>query len=92
MAANAQRFPNLIFFFDGIERDINDFEGTKSSSFTFRKKDEGGGSAKSYSPDLTLSGDTYQYVRNKIINAVSPALVSIDVLIYDNCCKDEQGS
>lgn len=83
---------NLTFFFDGIRQNTDDIDGSNASSFTFRKATDSGDSAFSFSPDLQLYGDSYDYVRTKIINSPIPALVQIDVLIYDECCADDNGN
>jgi hypothetical protein len=83
---------NLAIYFDGILQNADDIDGTKSASFTFRKKDNGGDSAFSFSPELTLYDSAYDYVRTKIINSALPALTEIDVLVYDECCSDSDGN
>lgn len=83
---------NLIIYFDGIRQNLNDFEGTQSASFVFRKKTEGGESAFSFAPELTVTGDSYIYVKQQIINAPNPNVAKIDVEIYDSCCLDESGN
>jgi len=83
---------NLIFYFDGLPQNLNDFEGTQSASFVFRRKTEGGESAFSFAPELSLTGAAYDYVRQQIINAPNPNLAKIDVEIYDTCCTGGTGS
>jgi len=83
---------NLKFYFDGILQNPDDIDGALSSSFTLRKKDQGGNSAFSYSPDLSLSGAAATYVRTKIINAAIPTLEQISVKIYSDCCADANGN
>jgi hypothetical protein len=82
----------LLIFFDGIPQDLDNFNGTESASFVFRRKDEAGESAFSFAPELTVVGDTYEYVRQQIINAPNPNIAAIEVLIYDTCCLNPDGS
>lgn len=82
----------LAIYFDGIPQDLNNFNGTESASFVFRRKDEVGDSAFSFAPELTVVGDTYDYVKQQIINAPNPNIAAIDVLIYDTCCLNIDGS
>jgi hypothetical protein len=82
---------NLVIYFDGILQNADDIDGTKSASFTFRSKDNGGDSAFSFSPELTLYHGAFAYVRAKIIDAPLPALEQIKVLIYDECCAGDDG-
>jgi hypothetical protein len=82
----------LLIFFDGIPQDLDNFNGTESASFVFRRKDESGDSAFSFAPELTVVGDTYEYVRQQIINAPNPNIAAIQVLIYDTCCTNPDGS
>lgn len=82
----------LLIFFDGIPQDLDNFNGTESASFVFRRKDEAGDSAFSFAPELTVVGDTYEYVRQQIINAPNPNIAAIQVLIYDTCCTNPDGS
>jgi hypothetical protein len=83
---------DLLIFFDGIPQDLDNFNGTESASFVFRRKDEAGDSAFSFAPELTVVGDTYEYVRQQIINAPNPNIAAIEVLIYDTCCLNSDGS
>jgi hypothetical protein len=82
----------LLIYFDGIPQDLDNFNGTESASFVFRRKDEAGDSAFSFAPELTVVGDTYEYVRQQIINAPNPNIAAIEVLIYDTCCLNADGS
>lgn len=82
----------LLIFFDGIPQNLDNFNGTESASFVFRRKDEAGDSAFSFAPELTVVGDTYEYVRQQIINAPNPNIAAIQVLIYDTCCLNSDGS
>lgn len=82
----------LAIYFDGIPQDLDNFNGTESASFVFRRKDESGESAFSFAPELTIVGDTYDYVKQQIINAPNPNIAAIDVLIYDTCCLNPDGS
>ena len=82
----------LLIYFDGIPQDLDNFNGTESASFVFRRKDEAGDSAFSFAPELTVVGDTYEYVRQQIINAPNPNIAAIQVLIYDTCCLNPDGS
>lgn len=83
---------NVIIYFDGILQNLDDFQGSDGSTFVFRQKDEGGGAAVSYSPNLKLVGAAYDYVRQQIIEKPVPSLEEISVEIYDACCKDEDGN
>lgn len=82
----------LLIFFDGIPQDLDNFNGTEQASFVFRRKDETGDSAFSFAPELTVVGDTYEYVRQQIINAPNANIAAIQVLIYDTCCTNPDGS
>lgn len=82
----------LLIYFDGIPQDLDNFNGTESASFVFRRKDELGDSAFSFAPELTVVGSTYDYVKQQIINAQNPNIAGIDVLIYDTCCTNSDGS
>jgi hypothetical protein len=82
----------LLIFFDGIPQDLDNFNGTESASFVFRRKDEQGDSAFSFAPELTLVGSSYDYVKQQIINAVNPNIAGIEVLVYDTCCLNTDGS
>ncbi len=83
---------NLEIYFDGILQNNNDFDGTESVSFVYRKKTEGGESAFSFSPELTVRGAAYDYLVQEIINKPNPKLENIKVLIYDLCCLDVNGN
>lgn len=83
---------NLQIYFDGILQNNNDFDGTESVSFVYRKKTEGGESAFSFSPELTVRGAAYDYLVQEIINKPNPKLENIKVLIYDLCCLDVNGN
>ena len=82
----------LAIYFDGIPQDLNNFNGTESASFVFRRKDEAGDSAFSFAPELTVTGDTYEYIKQQIISAPNPNIAGIEVLIYDTCCLNPDGS
>jgi len=82
----------LLIFFDGIPQDLDNFNGTESASFVFRRKDELGDSAFSFAPELTVVGSTYDYVKQQIINAPNPNIAGIEVLVYDTCCLNADGS
>jgi hypothetical protein len=82
----------LLIFFDGIPQDLDNFNGTESASFVFRRKDELGDSAFSFAPELTVVGSTYDYVKQQIINAPNPNIAAIEVLVYDTCCLNSDGS
>lgn len=83
---------NLQIYFDGILQNNNDFDGTESVSFVYRKKTEGGESAFSFSPELTVRGAAYDYLVQEIINKPNPKMENIKVLIYDLCCLDVNGN
>lgn len=83
---------NLEIYFDGILQNINDFDGTESVSFVYRKKTDGGESAFSFSPELTVRGAAYDYLVQEIINKPNPKLENIKVLVYDLCCLDLSGN
>ena len=76
----------LEIYFDGILQDLNDFNGTESASFVFRRKNEAGESAFSFAPELTVTGSAYDYVKTQIINAPNPNIAFISVEIFDTCC------
>jgi hypothetical protein len=82
----------LLIFFDGIPQDLDNFNGTESASFVFRRKDEQGDSAFSFAPELNVVGLSYDYVKQQIINAVNPNIAGIEVLVYDTCCLNADGS
>jgi hypothetical protein len=83
---------NIEIYFDNNLMNLNDFDGTESISFVYRNKTESGDSGYSFSPELTLTGNAYDYVYNEIINKPNPALESIQVLVYDTCCLDDNGN
>lgn len=83
---------NIDIYFDGILQNINDFDGTESISFVYRKKTQGGESAFGFSPELTVRGAAYDYVVQEIINKPNPKLENIKVLVFDNCCLDVNGN
>lgn len=83
---------NIQIYFDNNLMNLNDFDGTESISFVYRNKTESGESGYSFSPELTLTGSAYDYVYNEIINKPNPALESIEVLVYDTCCLDDNGN
>ena len=83
---------NLEIYFDGILQNSNDFDGTESISFVYRKKTEGGESAFGFSPELTVRGAAYDYVVQEILNKPNPKLENIKVLVYDLCCLDSNGN
>ena len=83
---------NLLIYFDGIPQDLDNFNGTESASFVFRRKDEQGDSAFSFAPELTVVGSTYDYIKQQIINAPNPNIAGIEVLVYDTCCLNSDGS
>jgi len=82
---------NIRVFFDGIEQDADEINGSNSGSFTFRSKQENGENGFSFSPELSLYGSAFDYVRTKIINAAIPQLEQIEVLILEGCCADTNG-
>lgn len=77
---------------DGIERNLNDFDGTESISFSFRNKTESGDSGLSFSPELEIVGDTFSYLYSKLVDVPNPSLASVDVVVFDTCCKNPDGS
>ena len=83
---------SLLIFFDGIPQDLDNFNGTESASFVFRRKDEQGDSAFSFAPELTVVGSSYDYIKQQIINAPNPNIAAIEVLVYDTCCLNSDGS
>ena len=83
---------NVIIEINGTTLNPDDIIGADSSSFVFRQKDEGGGAAISYSPNLTLVGPAYDLIRAAIIESPVPALAELDAKVYDACCKDDQGN
>ena len=83
---------SLLIYFDGIPQDLDNFNGTESASFVFRRKDELGDSAFSFAPELTVVGSTYDYIKQQIINAPNPNIAGIEVLVYDTCCLNADGS
>jgi len=83
---------NVILEVNGVFINPDDIVGSDSSTLVFRQKDEGGGAAVSYSPNLTLVGDAYQLIRSLIIEQTTPSLVDISANVYDACCKDDQGT
>ena len=83
---------NVILEVNGQILSPDDIVGADSSTLVFRKKDQGGGAAASYSPNLTLVGDAYQLIRGLIIEQTTPSLVDISANVYDACCEDEDGN
>ena len=79
-------------YFNGIEQNLNDFDGTQSISFTFRNKDESGESGFSFSPELTVTGSAFSFLYTELIDRPNPNLESVDVLVFDDCCRNPDGS
>lgn len=77
---------------DGIERNLDDFDGTKSISFTFRNKTESGDSGLSFSPDFEITGETFDYLYNKLVAVPNPGLATAEVTVFDLCCLNPDGS
>jgi hypothetical protein len=71
---------------------LDDFDGTQSISFTFRNKDESGESGFSFSPELTVTGSAFSFLYTELIDRPNPNLESVDVLVFDDCCRNPDGS
>ena len=83
---------SIRIFIDNIERNLNDFDGTESISFSFRNKTESGDSGLSFSPELEIVGDTFDYLYSKLVDVPNPELTTADVTVFDTCCKNPDGS
>lgn len=60
--------------------------GLENVSATIRRSDGVGGSAFSFTGELTFYGDAYNIVRDLILNAAVPHLVKIPISIYSDQC------
>ena len=75
-------------FFNGIPQNLDDFNGTENISFVFQQ----GESGSSFSPELVLTGEAFDYAYSQLIAHPSPGLTEILVEVYDECCTDETGA
>lgn len=71
--------------------DLNEIDGTESAAFTYRKKDDAGETAFSFSPELVLRGRAKEIIEEQILCKPFPALESVEVIVTDKCCSDEFG-
>lgn len=62
---------------------VNDIENLQDATITYRKNDESGDIAVSFSSNLVLRGEAYKLIKSKIIDAVNPAIVSVTAKVYD---------
>lgn len=77
---------------NSIELNLNDVDGTEGASFVYRNKDDSGGAAFSFAPELTFTGAAFDLIYNLILSKPNPQLETVNVLVYDTCCKDENGN
>lgn len=74
---------------DGQELDKNDYTGAKGAQIEVRDSDEEGNRVTSVSQTFTLTGAAYDIVAASFISATDGRQNSIEVLIYDDSCCDE---
>jgi hypothetical protein len=83
---------SIRILFDGIEQNLDDFNGTQSISFSFRKETTTGESGKSFAPELDVRGNAFSYLYTNLISQPNPGLASVDVTVFDTCCRNPDGS
>ena len=63
--------------------------GLDGITATIRRAKEVGGSAFTFTGELTFYGDAYEVIRDTIILATAPHLVKVPILIYSDACPDQ---
>lgn len=62
--------------------------GLDEITATIRHESETGGSAFSFTGELTFYGEAYEIIKTQILQAASPHLVKLPILIYSDECPD----
>ena len=83
---------SIRIYFNGIEQNLDDFNGTESISFSFRKQTTTGETGKSFAPEFDVRGDAFSYLYSNLITQPVPGLTSVDVTVFDTCCRNDDGS
>ena len=83
---------SIRIYFNGIEQNLDDFNGTQSISFSFRKQTTTGESGKSFAPEFDVRGDAFSYLYSNLITQPVPGLTSVAVTVFDTCCRNDDGS
>lgn len=83
---------SIRILFDNTERNLDDFNGTESIIFTFRKETTSGETGKSFAPELEIVGDSFSYLYSNLIDVPNPGLASVNVTVFDTCCRNDDGS
>lgn len=65
-------------------------DGLKKPSFTFRKNDETGDKAFSFTGDLTFTGADYDYLYSKLVTDVNALENSVILKFVNDCCSNPQ--
>ena len=74
---------------NGTPINLDDLEGANGVSFVFRRRDEDGGAAFSFSPELRARGAAFALLDSIFLCDTDGATKSADVLVYDECCKSD---
>jgi hypothetical protein len=67
------------------------YEGTEDSSVTIRQNTDTG-LAFSYGNSITFFNDAFALIVDELANSPTAAQNSIEIYIYDTCCKDRNGN
>lgn len=67
-------------------------DGAEGATFTEQREEENGRMSRNYSAELTFYGDGYSTIRDKLITPLDGKFDKINVKVYDDCCKDENGA
>jgi hypothetical protein len=63
-------------------------EGTDNFEVTFRREDNFGRTAKSFSSELTFFDDGYQILKTALLDPANGYGLKVDVEIFDDCCSE----
>lgn len=67
-------------------------DGTEGATFTEQKRTEDGRLSKSFSQELTFYDDGFEIIRDELILDPDGKTKKIPIEIYDDCCREEDGS
>lgn len=76
---------------NGIQVNLNDFDGTEQIVFNYQRKQESGESGLSFAPELIVAGETFTLLYNLLINQPNPELTQATFDVYDDCCVTDAG-
>lgn len=78
-------------FLNGVQVNEGGVESIDDVTIRLRRKDENNRAAKSFTTELTFHGIGWEIIRDELIEDPAGKFNQVDVLIYDDCCADENG-